>query len=94
MVEGRRGVTDGHASFFVWMEPLYRFLYTYLCYNLMMLGGMMGPITLEAAVMAAAKLSSKPSSFMACISISPKPAASAAAEPEMPANTILASTFT
>ena len=34
MAEGRRGVTDGHASFFVWMEPLYRFLYTYLCYNL------------------------------------------------------------
>ena len=58
-----------------------------------MLGGMMGPIVAEAAVTAAEKSGSKPSLFIASISIWPRPPASATAEPLMPENTMDASTF-
>ena len=58
-----------------------------------MLGGMMGPMVEEAAVTAAENSRSKPSFSMARISIVPRPAASATAEPLIPAKTMLARTF-
>ena len=48
----------------------------------------------DAAVMPTAKSASKPSSVMALISMAPRPAQSATAAPDMPANSILESTFT
>ena len=57
-------------------------------------GGMMGPMVEDAAVMPAANSVSNPSSFMALISMVPRPAASATAEPLMPANTTDARIFT
>ena len=49
-----------------------------------MLGGKMGPIVDEAAVIATLKSSSYPPSRMASSSIWPKPAASTTAAPDMP----------
>ena len=47
-------------------------------------GGITGPIVDDAAVMAAENSSSNPASFMALISMDPRPAASATAAPDMP----------
>ena len=58
-----------------------------------MLGGMMGPMVEDAAVTAAEKSVSKPSFSIALISMVPSPAASATAEPLIPAKTMLAKTF-
>ena len=59
----------------------------------LMLGGMIGPIPDEAAVMATENPLSQPASFIALISRAPRPPASAIAEPDMPAKIILARTF-
>ena len=59
-----------------------------------MLGGKMGPITAEPAVMAALNPSSYPSFRMASISMIPSPDASATAEPVIPENIRDAMTFT
>jgi hypothetical protein len=58
-----------------------------------MLGGMIGPMVEEAAVMAALKTVSKPSSFMALIAMVPSPPASAMAAPDIPAKMMLAITL-
>jgi hypothetical protein len=52
--------------------------------TIMMLGGIMGPIIAEVAVIAVLKPNGYPASLMALISIKPSPAASACAEPDMP----------
>ena len=57
------------------------------------LGGIIGPIVEEAAVTAAEKSVSNPCSSIALISIVPRPAASATADPLIPAKTTLASTL-
>ena len=54
----------------------------------------MGPIVAEAAVTAAAKGRGYPSSVMALISMVPRPAASATAEPDIPAKITLPMTLT
>ena len=56
-------------------------------------GGMIGPMTELAAVMAQEKSSSKPLSRMAWISTLPSPPASATAVPDMPANSTEATTL-
>ena len=58
-----------------------------------MLGGMIGPIVDEAAVTAAEKSASYPSSTIALISIGPTPALSATADPLIPEKIILATTL-
>ena len=57
-------------------------------------GGMIGPITAEHTVRAAANSGLYPRSRIALISIMPNPAQSATAAPDTPANTIDARTFT
>ena len=58
-------------------------------------GGMMGPMTEEAAVRAAAKLAVYFPSFVISVCISlPEPAASARAEPDMLAKMMLCTTLT
>ena len=52
-------------------------------------GGMMGPMVAAAAVMAAAVSGLYPALRMARISIAPEPAASATAEPTIPAKIML-----
>ncbi len=59
-----------------------------------MLGGMMGPMTEEAAVMAAEKPLSYPDFSIMGISRDPRAAASATADPLMPAKSMLPTTFT
>ena len=54
----------------------------------------MGPIIAEEALTAAAKAGSNPSFFIALTSTTPKPAASACATPDIPANIMLATTLT
>ncbi len=58
------------------------------------LGGIMGPITDDAAVIAAEKFLSYPPFSIIGISRDPKAAASATAEPLIPAKSILAITLT
>ena len=62
--------------------------------TIMMLGGMITPITEEHAVMATEKLESYPCFFIAGIISEPIPAASAVDEPEIPANSMLTTTLT
>jgi hypothetical protein len=57
------------------------------------LGGMIGPMVEDAAVIAAENPMSKPSSRMALISMVPRPPASAMAAPDMPAKIMLARTL-
>jgi hypothetical protein len=59
-----------------------------------MLGGNIGPMVDEAAVMAVVKPSSYPSSRIAFNSIRPNPDASASAEPDIPENMSDAMMFT
>ena len=61
---------------------------------IMMLGGIITPITDEQAVSATEKLESYPCFFMAGIINEPIPAASAVEEPEIPAKSMLTTTFT
>ena len=58
-----------------------------------MLGGKIGPMVADATVMAAAYSAGYPWSSMDLISIFPKEALSAMAEPEIPAKTTLATTL-
>ena len=57
------------------------------------LGGMIGPIMADDALTAAANAGSKPRSRMALISISPRPAASACATPDIAEKIMLATTL-
>ena len=57
------------------------------------LGGMMGPMMAEAALTAAENAGSKPRSRIALISMSPRPAASACATPDMAEKIMLATTL-
>src|SRR5664280_1134469 len=57
-------------------------------------GGITGPIVEDEATTAPANVLSKPPSFMALISITPRPIASASAAPETPANIMEARTLT
>ena len=57
------------------------------------LGGMMGPIMAEAALTAAANAGSNPRSRIALTSMSPRPAASACATPDMAEKIMLATTL-
>ena len=59
-----------------------------------MLGGIMGPMVEAEAVTAAEKRGEKPVRVMAGISTEPVPAASATAEPDMPAMIMLVTTTT
>ena len=59
-----------------------------------MLGGMMGPMVEDAAVMAAEKSSSYPSSAMAGMRTDPMAEVSATAAPVTPAKNMLATTLT
>ena len=61
---------------------------------MMMLGGMMTPMTAEQAVTATVKLMSYPAFRMAGMMMEPSPAASAFEEPEMPAKIMLVTTLT
>ena len=55
---------------------------------------MIGPMVADTAEMVAANLALYPSLIMARISITPRPAASATAEPDMPAKIMLPMTLT
>ena len=59
-----------------------------------MLGGMIGPSVEEAAVTQQEKSLSNPFSFMALISMAPRPPASDTAVPDMPAKITLDRIFT
>ena len=59
-----------------------------------MLGGMIGPMVAAAAVTAAANAAGNPTRAMAGMSTDPVAAASATAEPDMPAMIMLTTMFT
>jgi hypothetical protein len=59
-----------------------------------MLGGMIGPMVAAEASRAALKLAPKPARRMAGMRMAPVPAASAVAEPDMPAMIMLLTTAT